>query len=132
MAISQDSYDFGGAKLNHGAASLMPVDVSVQVMRVAGINGESHLADQPKGRELVVEGYLRNYSSLQLLTDDLDEIDDNAGQLNGTVTITGDAALTAPRMTFMGREVIQPPRYDGSGQHGWFCKIRLKWTQRRI
>ena len=132
MSISQNSFDFGGSNLLHGVFVPQPADTPIQVYRIAGIKGETHLADKPKGRVFTLDGILRNYATWSLLMADIDAIDEKVGTLSGTLTMSGSVSATINRATFVQREQLSPPRYDGSGVHDWFCRIRLVWVQRSI
>ena len=132
MALSQNGFTFGGSsKLIDGALQSQAPTVGVQVQRVAGLNGESHLVDKPKGRVFTCNAILRGYSSAALLASALDSIDGNKGQLSGTLTVTGNAATTVPRATFIDCVRRSAPQKDANSGN-WFQRIQLVWVQRRI
>jgi hypothetical protein len=132
MGLSQEGFTFGGSNNLHGALSSMPADTPIQIQRVAGLKGETHLIDRAKGRTFTLKCKLRDYSTWSFLMGALDGIDENVGLLTGTLTVTGNAAATVNRATFARCERLSKPRYDGSGQHGWNVDIELTWIQRSI
>lgn len=132
MSLSHDSYTFGGSNNLHGALIMEPPDVPIQVQRIAGIRGETHLIDKPKGRIFACRCLLRGFDSWTLLAGLLDAIDEKAGTLTGTLTVTGTASATVQRATFIGRQNLGGPFLDGSGVHGWCQRIQLTWVQRSI
>lgn len=97
-----------------------------------GVLGESHLIDEPKGRNLICEITFQNYATHDLLKADLDTLAAKSGKLTGTLSITlAGNTTTYAKCTYVGVVIAPPgPFFDGSGVHGWVAFAALQWRQR--
>lgn len=125
MSITHDSFTFSHKA---GAMRFGPVAVPVQVDRFPGIKGESVITSKPFGREFWCSYTLDGLTHSNLLSALLN-IDRNAGQLTGTVTVTGNDSQTIENAVFLGFERNGPYFLDGSGVNGWVQRGRLRWIQ---
>jgi len=125
VSITHDGFTFGHKA---GVMQFGPVAVPIQIDRFPGLKGESIITGQPYGREFWCSYTLDGLTHSELLEALLD-IDRNAGQLTGTVTVTGNDAQAIDDAVFVGFERNGPYFVDGSGVNGWVQRGRLRWIQ---
>lgn len=128
--ITHDGYVFPGL---HGEIQRGDPDAPVIVGQFVGVQGESHLLDETKGRDLRCETLLTGYATKAACDAALDAVANKANRLTGTLTEeVGAGTTTYPSVTFRGYTTIHGPRYDGSGLNGWSSKIMLRWRERAV
>ncbi len=130
MTLSHDGYTYENG-LDSPVRPARPAEVDLVVHTYPAVRGEHHLVGAIHGRDLTAELLLSGYADLDALRTALNTLTNQAGQLTGTLTQTvAGVAANYPRTTFLGFEVLQEPQRDGSGVHGWWCRLRLLWRQR--
>lgn len=126
MSLSHDGFAFLSA-LHTRVEPETPYDIDIGVRQFAGVQGELHLVDETKGRNLFSLLTASGYATPALLEAALQTIHAKAGKLTGTLTADG---TTYVKCTFIGIEPIEPAFQDGSGANGWVQRVRLRWRQR--
>lgn len=126
MAITHGSFVFTH---DHGdVAPFGPLDMAVSIGQFAGVKGESHIVDKPKGRELGCRYTMDGFETRAALEAAIKQIHDHQGE-DGTITITGNLARELPKCTFVGFAHGEA-FWDGSGVNGWVVRGMLRWRQR--
>lgn len=124
---------FGLFVFTHDHGDVMPLEppqLPITVAQFAGVKGESHIVDEPKGRDLVCRYTMDGFVSRAALDDAINLIHAEAGK-QGTIEISGNLAREIPNCTFLGF-VHQEAFIDGSGVNGFVVRGLLRWRQRRV
>lgn len=91
---------------------------------VVGLQGEAHLVDSRKGRELVVEATYAGYASRAALITAFDG--DDSQSLLGELLIN---SVSYGNATFLGCFMTRSPQQDGKNGL-WFVDAVLRWRLR--
>lgn len=133
MSISQYAVGGSGSLIPYGGIHQVMETGEwrqpIQSLSMPGIIGTAQLLDYRKERSLSCEFRIQGYSDFESLMTDLDYIDSLNQTLTGTVVLDGTLIYEYQNCTFTGF-AHGPPKYDGSGQNGWWCEGRLSWIQR--
>ena len=113
----------------HGVMECEEWTQPVQALAVPGLIGSTHLLDYRKSRSLSIEIRAHGYSSYANLNTALEALDALNQTLTGSVVLSGALVATHANCTFMGFK-RGTPRFDGSGNNGWWIEGRLHWIQR--
>ena len=78
----------------HGDIIEGPYDVNDKRSHFFGVQGETEIEDEPKGRDLTVDCWLSGYASGQAMQNDLDQLRPNkTGQRDVTLSISGTSTI---------------------------------------
>lgn len=128
MAITHGSETFSYL---HGVILESKAEMPLYIGRFAGVRGEEHITDRPKGKMLQARYHINGFASATLLQAHLEAIDNLAGVLTGALAITGTAAASYGYATFLGFEPDAPAQIDGKNNL-WFINGTLKWRRRNL
>lgn len=127
MALLHDAYTFESAK--HGVLEFGPLETPLIQSQFNGVYGIGIIADESKVQQVWCRAWIEGYESVALLQAAVDAIQLKQGQLTGTLTVSGPAAIEVPKCTFAAFDP-ERPFFDGALVHGWVCRGRLVWIRR--
>lgn len=117
---------FGGY---HGLMDAGEWDQPIQTLAIPGLAGVTQLLDYRKQRMLSISWRNHGFSTLALVTAGIEALNALNQTLTGRVILNIGGAVNFDNCTFMGFK-HSPPKYDGSGQNGWWVEGQLHWIQR--
>ena len=113
----------------HGVMECEEWQQPLQALAVPGLIGSTHLLDYRKSRTISIEARHHGYASYAALSTAMEALDALNQALTGTVVLSGSLVAEHANCTFMGFK-RGTPRFDGSGNNGWWIEGRFHWIQR--
>lgn len=135
MSLTHDSFTFEASHLKHGLVLVDgDADMNVATGQFMGVIGESHIIDEPKGRNLSCRIVLCGYDTRTELESGFAAIRAKKGKLTGTLNQTiGSDEREWDDTTFTSFEITREPFEDGkaSSTDKWCAFGVLRWRQRK-
>jgi len=135
MSLTHDEdYTYGGITLHSLIKTDGDYDMNIVTGQFMGVNGESHLIDETKGRVLSCTVMMTGYTTQSEIKSAIATIRAKKGKLTGTLTQDiGEATSQIYNDTTFISFETQEPFYDGKRNttDKWCCKGRLTWRQRK-
>jgi len=130
MAVSQrinegagNFYQFGFGNF-HELPAVPAAERPIFIVRVVGLQGEGHIVDSRKGREISLVAVYRGRFTLSDLSNDF--------TADESVTLLGELIIANQsygNCTYLGANMIAQPRIDGKNGL-WFVPVVLRWRMR--
>lgn len=130
MSITHAGFSFTH---DHGPLKEGPPEVNNLRYQFPGVKGEDHLDGQTKGHDITTFYNITGRSSPADLKSVIDQLRDKAGNLSGTLSVSGDFSASYGDCTFIGFYPDQlGEHWDASGINDWCCFGTLVWRSKGI